>query len=132
MIYADLEIEVPVLFLNRATDQAPLIARTYVAEQLTTWGVTSHDDTLTVVSELVTNAYRHAGGGPITVRVSLKDARFVAIEVWDPSSREPVVLAPDLTAEGGRGMFMVACLAFEWGLRHEDGGKIVWAWIPVT
>ncbi|MGW0563095.1 ATP-binding protein [Streptomyces sp. NPDC003016] len=76
---------------------------------------TSADTTgavLIVVSELVTNAVRHAPG-PCTVRLTLH-GDGVLIEVSDTSTVLPCLRAPDVTgATGGWGMQMITRLAGE-------------------
>lgn len=59
--------QVPTLVLD-ATDQAPRLARRFLAQRFREWGIA--DDYLgrLVVCELVTNAYLH-GEAPIVVRV---------------------------------------------------------------
>ncbi|GAA2969419.1 ATP-binding protein [Streptomyces enissocaesilis] len=67
---------------------------------------------LIVVSELVTNAVRHAPG-LCTVRLTLHD-EGVLIEVSDTSPVLPCPRAPDVTgASGGWGMQMITRLAGE-------------------
>ncbi|MFE7955713.1 SpoIIE family protein phosphatase [Streptomyces sp. NPDC057413] len=77
-----------------------------------------------VVSELVTNAIRHATA-PIRLRL-LRDARLTC-EVADGSSTAPRLRHARSTDEGGRGLFLVAQLAHRWGVRYTPEGKIIWA-----
>jgi anti-sigma regulatory factor (Ser/Thr protein kinase) len=84
-----------------------------------------------VVSELVTNALRHAvphlsPAWPIRLRL-LHHAAYLVCAVQDPSGRLPVVTQEDTFAESGRGLHLVEALSAAWGwslLRH---GKVVWA-----
>ncbi|WP_217919581.1 ATP-binding protein [Actinomadura sp. BRA 177] len=81
-----------------------------------------------VVSELVTNAWRH-GEGQIILRV-FRDTRadFAVLEVWDQGDGLPVVGPEDFEAVSGRGLLLVSQLAHDWGTRPiTEGGKIVWA-----
>ncbi|WP_158587965.1 ATP-binding protein [Actinomadura logoneensis] len=83
----------------------------------------------TVVTELVTNALRHAcdPGDPITVRVMLSDAGPV-IEVEDGSDAQPVVQPLTLDETSGRGLAMVELMTLAWGVRARGGGgKVVFA-----
>ncbi|MBP2063380.1 SpoIIE family protein phosphatase [Streptomyces iranensis] len=81
-----------------------------------------------LLSELVTNAIRY-GSGPIQVRL-LRD-RSLICEVSDTSSTSPHLRHAASTDEGGRGLFLVAQLAEEWGTRYTDNGKIIWAEQPL-
>ncbi|MFI6518031.1 ATP-binding protein [Spirillospora sp. NPDC050679] len=81
------------------------------------------------VSELVTNAYRHAcvPGEQITVRVYRSECGGV-IEVLDPSPKMPVIRPFDLTSEDGRGLAMLSLTVARWGTYTRlAGGKCVWA-----
>jgi ABC-type multidrug transport system ATPase subunit len=77
-----------------------------------------------ILSELITNAIRHASG-PITVR--LLRTHSLVCEVADASSTSPHVRYAATTDEGGRGLFLVAHLSERWGTRYTDRGKIIWA-----
>ncbi|PWK64518.1 PAS domain S-box-containing protein [Streptomyces sp. CG 926] len=77
-----------------------------------------------VVSELVTNAYRYGGGGPVTLRI-IRD-RGLICEVSDRSSTAPHLRRARTTDEGGRGLFLVAQLTERWGTRYTRDGKTVW------
>lgn len=75
-----------------------------------------------VVSELVTNALRHAGG---LVGLSLVfDARRLRIMVSDDSRVRPT---PRPRAAGGWGLLIVERLTEAWGVVPSPGGKRVWA-----
>jgi hypothetical protein len=83
-------------------------------------------DGLVVVSELTSNAVRHAGG-PFTVSMALSAQRF-AVGVTDDSRQEPVLLPAATAQTGGRGMHLVASLSKHWGVRLvHDYSKTVWA-----
>ncbi|MEV1082414.1 SpoIIE family protein phosphatase [Streptomyces sp. NPDC050211] len=77
-----------------------------------------------IVSELVTNAIRHAAP-PIRLRL-LRDARLTC-EVADASSTAPRLRHARSMDEGGRGLFLVAQLTHRWGARYTADGKIIWA-----
>lgn len=76
-----------------------------------------------IVSELVTNALRYAGG-PIGLRMIRRD--ILVCEVTDPSSTQPRLRRARSTDEGGRGLFLVAQLSNRWGSRFTRSGKTIW------
>ena len=82
-----------------------------------------------VVSELASNAVLHAGT-PFTVRVWRGPDR-VRVEVMDRSDRMPTPRDHDPTAVSGRGLAIVGTLADRWGVEVVEGGKCVWAELPV-
>jgi len=99
--------------------------RAQVAEQLERWGLDGLVFTTElVVSELVTNAIRYGGGGPVGVRL-IRVERLIC-EVSDPSSTQPRMRRARLTDEGGRGLYLVAQLTSRWGSRYTDRGKAIW------
>lgn len=106
-------------------------ARHFVVDVLRAWG---HDelaaDAALIVSELATNALRHAHspfravvdqrrGG---LRIGVEDASELPL-----SRRDAGVDAVD-----GRGVEIVAALARHWGSSPLPGGKIVWAELGVA
>lgn len=85
------------------------------------------DDAEILVSELVTNAVRHAmlSGVPLRLLV-LRSGGRLRIEVHDPSPSEPSLKHVDLMDETGRGWFLVAAIADAHGIEHTFSGKSVW------
>ncbi|KOG38598.1 SpoIIE family protein phosphatase [Streptomyces resistomycificus] len=77
-----------------------------------------------VVSELVTNAIRHAAG-PIRLRL-IKD-RSLICEVFDGGATAPHLRHPRTTDEGGRGLLLVSQFTQRWGTRFLPEGKVIWA-----
>ena len=71
-----------------------------------------------MVSELVTNAYRH-GRGRIELIVR-SSADGVRAEVRDQGSHEDIAVAGDRAGQGGWGLFFVDRLADEWGVAPDD------------
>ncbi|MGW2741373.1 sodium/proline symporter PutP [Streptomyces sp. NPDC001450] len=99
-------------------------ARALAAQQLAEWGLPGLTFTTElIVSELVTNAIRHATG-PVCLRL-IRD-RGLICEVSDASSTSPRLRHARTTDEGGRGLFIVAQLARRWGTRYTTTGKIIW------
>ncbi|MEV6397453.1 SpoIIE family protein phosphatase [Streptomyces sp. NPDC051907] len=108
-----------------AEPTAPALARRLTATQLSDWGLEDMVFTTElIVSELVTNAYRYARGGPVTLRL-IHHHRLIC-EVSDASSTSPHLRRARSTDEGGRGLLLVAQLTARWGTRHAREGKTVW------
>ncbi|MXM64590.1 SpoIIE family protein phosphatase [Streptomyces sp. HUCO-GS316] len=82
-----------------------------------------------IVSELVTNAIRHARG-PIALRLIRGRNRLICA-VSDHSSTSPRMRRAHVVEEGGRGLFLVAQFALRWGTRYTGEGKIIWAELPL-
>ncbi|MFJ6789137.1 ATP-binding protein [Streptomyces angustmyceticus] len=108
-------------------------ARSFVAAALTGWEADGRlDDVNVCVSELATNAIRHGSrvGRGFLVRVASHDERL-RVEVRDGGSSEgkaPHVTEPTDDVPDGRGLFLVAAFADDWGVnRHEGSGHTVWA-----
>ncbi|WP_250002879.1 ATP-binding protein [Actinoplanes sp. M2I2] len=88
------------------------------------------EDVLLVITELVENVMQHTDdGGELVVR-RRDDA--VRIEVADSSPEPPRQYPPDPRRIGGRGMLLVAAMTREWGTHPLDGGKVVWADVPLS
>ncbi|MBA4864137.1 SpoIIE family protein phosphatase [Streptomyces sp. PSKA54] len=105
-------------------------ARQMTARQLAAWGLEDLTFTMElVVSELVTNAIRHASG-PLRLRLIMELA--LICEVSDTGSSAPHLRHPRTTDEGGRGLFLVSQLTRRWGTRYTTNGKIIWAEQPLT
>ena len=104
-------------------------ARARAARQLATWGLEEISFTTELlVSELVTNAIRHAQS-PIQLRMILDGG--LCCEVSDGSSSAPHLRRADRYDEGGRGLLLVAQLTEAWGSRHTRTGKTIWAQQPL-
>jgi anti-sigma regulatory factor (Ser/Thr protein kinase) len=94
-------------------------------------------DAVTVISELVTNAYLamtaydalagQARGKTVEFSLRLFDDRLL-IEVIDASPKVPVINpACDGCAESGRGLVIVEILSDDWGFFFHHGRKVVYA-----
>lgn len=111
-------------------------ARDFTIATLRQWGVAERrDDIAVVVSELLTNALRHAlpcpGGTrprwPIRLGL-LQPGPCVLCAVADPSQRAPVLQEPGHLAESGRGLHVIDALSDQWGYTTPgETGKVVWA-----
>ncbi|MFB7089191.1 SpoIIE family protein phosphatase [Streptomyces sp. NPDC056296] len=107
-----------------ADPSAVASARSAASAQLAAWGLKDCAYvTELIVSELVTNAIRYAGG-PVGLRLIRDDVLFC--EVSDPSNTQPRLRRARTTDEGGRGLFLVAQLSRRWGSRYGQRGKTIW------
>ncbi|CAM5732388.1 SpoIIE family protein phosphatase [Kribbella sp. NPDC020789] len=106
-------------------------ARRTAQDQLSRWGFDEEQmfTTELLVSELVTNAIRHASG---RVRLRLIRERTLVCEVLDGGASAPHLRHPRAMDEGGRGLLLVSQLAERWGTRFVPDGKIIWAEQPLT
>ncbi|GGJ46606.1 ATP-binding protein [Streptomyces brasiliensis] len=116
-------------------------ARQFTRRTLDQWDVGDRfDDICLVVSELVTNALRHALPGDAGVTADQSPAVRLHLMRWterlvcavrDPSHETPVARdSEDYSAESGRGLFLVDSFSDSWGwhpLAGTLGGKVVWA-----
>ncbi|MER6738620.1 SpoIIE family protein phosphatase [Streptomyces puniciscabiei] len=108
-----------------ADPQAVHEARDNAARCLAAWGLEDVAFTTElIVSELITNAIKHACG-PIGLR--LIHERTLICEVSDASNTSPHMRRARTTDEGGRGLFLVAQVAQRWGTRYTATGKTIWA-----
>jgi anti-sigma regulatory factor (Ser/Thr protein kinase) len=112
-----------------ATAQAPGLARQATHEALAAWQVAHLEETaVLVVSELVTNAVRHARTGGTAVVLRLESAgSWLRIEVHDADPRLPQPRTPDHLDGSGFGFVLLEALADKWGVREATIGKAVWA-----
>jgi anti-sigma regulatory factor (Ser/Thr protein kinase) len=106
-------------------------ARRELRQTLHRWGLTDlTDDSVLVLSELLTNAVEHARGpdGTVGTRFSrLADGRGVRIEVLDADARRLPRMGAGEEGVRGRGLHLVdACTARRWGVVLGTHGKAVW------
>lgn len=103
-------------------------ARAAVRERLREWALDGLADIAALlVSELVTNALRHATG-PIGVRLVRPESTdgVLLVEVSDPLPDPPCERVARPEDESGRGLQLVAHAARRWGTRPGATGKTVW------
>ncbi|MGW0768521.1 ATP-binding protein [Streptomyces sp. NPDC002676] len=107
-------------------------ARTLLREQATSWKLPDEvtETAVLLLSELMTNAYRHAKGSPgreIWTRAILETDRL-RVSVADANDRLPTPREASAHDETGRGLHLVAALADDWGAEPRTCGigKTVW------
>ncbi|MEU5519038.1 ATP-binding protein [Streptomyces griseoaurantiacus] len=107
-------------------------ARTLLREQARMWKLPDDvtETAVLLLSELMTNAYRHAKvppGREIRARCVESDGRL-RLTVTDASDVLPVVRETGPEDESGRGLPLVAALADAWGAEPRPCGigKTVW------
>lgn len=101
-------------------------ARAFLSRLLDGWGLPESviDDASLLTTELLSNAVLH-GRGLVHLRVEVEDGA-VHVRVHDDAAGLPEVNHADPTSLGGRGMFIVECVADEWGSDPDEPGKTVW------
>ena len=120
----------------RAGIRSVSACRDFAVTVLRRWDAAERsDDVVTVLSELLTNALRHAlppadgrwPGRPVRFGL-LQPGPCVICAVADPSREPPVPRVPEILDETGRGLHVVDGLADAWGYTPPaEEGKVVWA-----
>jgi anti-sigma regulatory factor (Ser/Thr protein kinase) len=129
-------------FTAPAVDVSVPQARHAVRDLLNRQGVPVNEDTaqglLLIVSELVTNAVKHAAllSPEVAVEVAI-GAEWIRVSVEDNHPYRPKALEADYGQTGGRGLLLVRETALEAGgacdVEHTaSGGKIIWAALPLA
>lgn len=115
--------------------------RRYASLVLTDWDVDidTVDVALLIVSELLTNAVRHARPeaevGPDSYGLLLWLAeKHLTVGVQDVDPHPPVLRHAALDDEDGRGLMLVQRQSQAWGHRpcRSGPGKVVWARLPLA
>ncbi|EYT82852.1 ATPase [Streptomyces sp. Tu 6176] len=129
-------------FTAPAVDASVPQARHAVRDLLLRQRVPVSDDLvhglLLIVSELVTNAVRHAAVvSPVLAVEVAVGAEWLRISVEDDHPYRPTALETDHGRTGGRGLLLVREIAREAGgvcdVQHTaGGGKVIWAALPLT
>lgn len=128
-------------FTAAAVDASVPQARHAVRDLLVRLGVPVSDDAvqalLLIVSELVTNAVRHAAllSPMLAVEVAV-GPEWVRVAVEDDHPYRPSALEADHGRTGGRGLLLVREVTREAGgvcdVEHTaGGGKVIWAALPL-
>ncbi|GAA1258381.1 hypothetical protein GCM10009677_06360 [Sphaerisporangium rubeum] len=111
------------------------IARRRLSADLADHGVfdAAVEDAVLVVSELLSNALRHAHPLPSGQIMATWDWADDHVEVTvsdGGAATEPRAGRPALSSLGGRGLGIVEFLATRWGVRHDGEVTTVWAVLP--
>ena len=111
---------------------AAAAARRFVTETVTDWGLGGRTREIVLVChELVANAILHAGSA-VLLRLRRRPESLL-VEVADSDPRLPCpALVHSVLRTSGRGLMIVELLCRSWGVRAVEGGKVVWAELPLT
>lgn len=106
-------------------------ARRFVEDRLLADRLTNLVETSQlIVSELATNAVRHARS-PFRLTMVREDDRL-RLEVHDDSPASAALRDHGPEDPDGRGLQLVSTLSSEWGVTaHPNGGKSVWALVAI-
>jgi GAF domain-containing protein len=108
-----------------ASPESAAVAREALLRMLGDDAGEAADTAALLLTELVANAVRFAGGD-LQVRAVVHSG-LLLVEVCDTSERMPVPLGPRTPdAETGRGMILIGELADRWGAEPLPTGKRVW------
>jgi serine phosphatase RsbU (regulator of sigma subunit)/anti-sigma regulatory factor (Ser/Thr protein kinase) len=103
-------------------------ARSFARDTLNSWGVSgAADDAVLLVSELITNAVRHAGTRlMLTLRLDEGTLEAEVVD-WHPTRAIPDrPVGSDESSERGRGLLLPSALAEAWGVTYTGTTKSVW------
>ncbi|MGW0118774.1 ATP-binding protein [Streptomyces sp. NPDC003327] len=115
------------------------VARHRMRDELYRSGVSESvvDDAVLILSELLSNAYRHGrplgraerGDGDVLAAWRFEPSGGLTVEVTDGGGpTRPVPSTPSITARGGRGLNIISALSQDWGVRDSAAGEVtVWA-----
>ena len=111
--------------------QSVRVGRLFARDAVVEWGLESLvDDVQLGVSELVTNAVKHAQT-EVELTLRLEGKLVVEVRDQDPDLRHPATPSRDLLSTSGRGLQIVAAVSNDWGIRSVEGGKAVWFAVPL-
>ena len=124
------------IVLLPATPASVAVARRRLAADLIAAGMfdTVIRDVALVISELLSNAIRHAQSLPgsrlqVTWNVAKESVEVAVSDGGSPT--RPRQTKASLSSPGGRGLGIVEHLSRTWGVRSGSFGLTVWAVIPV-
>jgi anti-sigma regulatory factor (Ser/Thr protein kinase) len=113
-----------------AATTAPGDARRFTVQTLHEWGINAvSEEAELIVSELVTNALRHANSRS-RVALSASDS-CLRIEVADDGEGSAVRRHAVPEDTSGRGLMLVEAMADRWGSHHDGHEHVVWCEIAI-
>jgi anti-sigma regulatory factor (Ser/Thr protein kinase) len=108
-------------------DHSPAHLRRITRAYVRLWDTPQLADSVgLIVTELVTNVYRHVPGRWCALTL-LPQPGGVRVEVYDHSPVLPALRTADELSEGGRGLALVDLLSDKWDVSLHRRGKTVWA-----
>ncbi len=114
-----------------STVEAAGTAREIVAQACETWRLPDAvEDAQLIITELVSNAVRHAKGD---LHLLVLRDRHLHLSIADASGEQPRRILPDPdSGEGGRGLLLIDAVAVAWGSSPTPDGKVVWATLSIN
>ena len=110
--------------LPTTTGSVP-VARRLVTQLLQAWSAeTRHEESMLLLSELVTNVVRHVAPATTFTIELILSALQLRVAVVDASTAPPILRQRG--PAGGHGMWLVSALADRWGSDQQTTGKQVW------
>jgi anti-sigma regulatory factor (Ser/Thr protein kinase) len=117
------------------------VARRRMRKELLATGASDAavDDAVLILSELLSNACRHArplsadedGASEVRAHWELDTGGRITVSVTDGGgATRPLPATPSVTARGGRGLAIIRRLARDWGVTYHPGEVTVWAELP--
>ncbi|MEV7957829.1 ATP-binding protein [Streptomyces sp. NPDC058316] len=101
--------------------------RRAVRGQLVEWRLSVFiEEAELAVSELAANVIKHVGRGAVATLVLEATADRLRIELHDKSYQVPVLGSVACDDERGRGLYLLAGMAADWGTLLTATGKAVW------
>jgi anti-sigma regulatory factor (Ser/Thr protein kinase)/putative methionine-R-sulfoxide reductase with GAF domain len=107
------------------------LARRFIVESVELLGLQRLPDVQLMVSELATNAVRHAKS-QFDVVLEKVDGNTVRVEVRDFGRGAPTVIPGGTESTGGRGLKIVDLLAQTWGVENRPAGQGKTTWFVVA
>ncbi|MDT0267181.1 ATP-binding protein [Streptomyces sp. DSM 44915] len=100
-------------------------------------GETIIEDAMLILSELLSNSYRHArpldDGRSIRADWRQEADGSLTISVTDGGGpTRPRLSSPSVTARGGRGLTIITTLCRSWGVREAAAGSAVTVWAVLS
>jgi len=107
---------------------SPAAARRFAHAAVTSWDRQDRvDDTVLIVSELVTNSIEYSSSANVSVDIAYTDGN-VYVAVSDTAANNlPVLRRPGQGTHAGRGLRIVGSSSTWWGVTAAAQAKTVWA-----